>query len=126
MHELDNYVQGRVWRKILCEPAPDAESSSDLESESLLGNVTRVSQSPVPPGCSKLWKFWMLEMWGRSQKLVPKYNDRFTYTRVLHIVIAFLGPFSEFGVARGSFWNRGWRFRLRQLRENNIPPPSTS
>ena len=52
----------------------------------------------------------MLDIWGRSQSLVPRYNDRFRYTRVLFIVIAFLGPFSEFGVAHGSSWTRGWIF----------------
>ena len=62
IQELDNYVQGRIWQRILCGPAPDDESSSDSEPESLLGNIMRVSQSPVPRGCSKLWKFWMLEI----------------------------------------------------------------
>ena len=110
IQELDNYVQGRIWQRILCGPAPDDEWSSDSECESLLENIMRVSQSPVPPGCSKLWKFWMLEIWGRSQNLVPQYNDSFRYTRILYIVIAFLGPFSESWVAHGSSWNRGWRF----------------
>ena len=111
IRELDNWVQTRLWRKILCGPAPVVDSSSeDSESESLLHEIMRVSQRPEPPGCSKLWKFWILETWGRSQTLCPHYNDRFRYTRVLFIVIAFLGPFSEFGVAHGSSWNRGWRF----------------
>ena len=110
IRELDNSVQERIWRQILCGPAPIVDSSSDSESESFLENIMRVSQSQVPPGCSKLWKFWMLEIWGRSQNLVPQYNDSFRYTRVLYIVIAFLGPFSEFLVAHGSSWNRGWRY----------------
>ena len=110
IRELDNSVQERIWRRILCGPAPIVDSSSESDpDESFLENIIRVSQSPVPPGCSKLWKFWMLEIGGRSQTLVPRYNDSFRYTRVLYIVIAFLGPFSEFCVAHGSSWNRGWR-----------------
>ena len=66
--ELDNHVQGLIWRKFLCGPAPIADSSSDSEyDESFLERIIHVSQSPVPPGCSKLWKFWMLERRVRSQ-----------------------------------------------------------
>ena len=108
IRELDNHVQEKIWRKFLCGPAPIVDSSSESDpDESFLENIIRVSQWKVPPGCSKLWKFWMLEIGDRSQTLVPHYNDRFRYTRVLYIVIAFLGPFSEFCVAHGSYWNRG-------------------
>ena len=111
IRELDNHVQGRLWQQVLCGPAPIVFSSSVSESdESLLGSIIRVSQRQVPPGCSKLWKLWMLEIGDRSRTLVPQHNDHFRYTRVLYLVIAFLGPFSEFWVAHGSSWNRGWRF----------------
>ena len=111
IRELDNHVQERIWRKFLCGPAPIVDSSSESDpDESFLENIIRVSQRQVPPGCSKLWKFWMLEIGGRSQTLVPQYNDNFRYTRVLYIIIAFLGPFQQFWDAHGSSWNRGWRY----------------
>ena len=90
IHELDNHVQVRIWKRILCGLPPS--------------NLILLERS------GWLWKFWTLNVWGRSQKLVPQYNDNFRYTRVLYIVIACLGPFSEFWVAHGSSWNRGWRY----------------
>ena len=110
--EIDLYAQQEIWRNILCGPPPDelSESESDELSTTTLDYIMWISQTEYPPECSKLWKFWMLDIWGRSQSLVPRYNDRFKETRVLYIVIAFLGPFSEFGVVDGPFWTRGWIF----------------
>ena len=108
--EIDDSVQQRIWKHILCGPAPNGQSSSESEPDTVLDYIAWTGQKEYPPECSKLWKFWMLEMWGRSRNLVPRYNDSYRYERVLFIVIAFLGPFSEFMIGHGSSWTRGWIF----------------
>ena len=108
IRELDLHVQQYIWQTILCGPAVNGL----YEGQRLFDYWMYINQAEDPWECSKLWQFWMLDIpdLARSQNLVPRYNDHFRYTRVLFIVIAFLGPFSEFGVAHGPSWTRGWIF----------------
>ena len=98
IQEEDMRIQAEIWRRVL------------------LGTLVRHNERymtwSVPGGVSIFWKFWMLDVWSRrGQALIPRYNDRCKNNRVLCIIIAFLGPFSEFGLADGYRWHRGWCYR---------------
>ena len=103
IHDVDMNVQERIWRRILCGQVPDW-SSSDSDEDHWM-------QKRVPPGFSKFWKLWMLELKEDCRALVPQHHPIYLYHRPICVVIAFLGPFSDFGLADGSRWNRGWRYR---------------
>ena len=53
----------------------------------------------------------MLELKEGCRALVPPNGDcggfRYVYYRIISVVIAFLGPWRDFGVADGARWNRG-------------------
>ena len=53
----------------------------------------------------------MLELKEGCRALVPPNGDcggvRYVYYRIISVVIAFLGPWRDFGVADGPHWNRG-------------------
>ena len=66
---------------------------------------------PMPPGVSKFSRFWTLELKEGCRALVPLLgDDNIVYYQIISVVIAFLGPWRDFGVADGPHWNRG---RLR-------------
>ena len=50
----------------------------------------------------------MLELKEGCRALVPLIgDDNHVYYRIISVVIAFLGPWRDFGVADGPHWNRG-------------------
>ena len=108
IRELDLHVQQYIWQTILRGPSQNGLYPCQHCFEYWM----YINQEEDPWECSTFWQFWMMEIsdLARSQNLVPRYNDYFRYTRALFIVIAFLGPFSEFGVAHGPSWTRGWIF----------------
>ena len=109
-------VQQIIWKKVLVASSWKliiVESSSDESSdENVLTSIEKHSFTPVPPHVTRFWKLWMVYVWGAgTQRLIPRYNDGFRYHRVIFIVIAFLGPYTAFGMDDGYTWNRGWRYR---------------
>ena len=56
----------------------------------------------------------MLELKEGCRALVPLIGDDIVYYRIISVVIAFLGPWRDFGVADGPSWNRGGRYRESQ------------
>ena len=50
-------------------------------------------------------------MGGENIRVIPRYNDEVHYYRVIFIVIAFLGPYTAWGLRDGYTWNLGWRYR---------------
>ena len=61
----------------------------------------------LPDRVSKFWRLWMLELKEGCRALVPLIGDDIVYYRIISVVIAFLGPWRDFGVADGPHWNRG-------------------
>ena len=121
IHDVDMYVQNRIWRQVLCGPGlseflPSDESFS--ESEAKDDAYEYWMNKPMPPGVSKFWRFWMLELKEGCRALVPPNGDGggfgLVYYRIISVVIAFLGPWRDFGVADGPSWNRGSRYRESQ------------
>ena len=89
------------------------DSSSDESSDDDdLTSIEKYSFMHLPDYITRFWKLWRLDVWGPgTQTLIPRYNDDFHYYRVIFIVIAFLGPYTAFGLDDGYTWNRGWRYR---------------
>ena len=47
----------------------------------------------------------------RVRLSIRRHNDDFRHYRVIFIAIAFLGPYTAWGLKDGHTWNRGWRYR---------------
>ena len=73
---------------------------------------------PCPLEFPSSWRFWVLELKEGCRALVPPNGDcggvRYVYYRIISVVIAFLGPWRDFGVVDGPSWNRGSRYRESQ------------
>ena len=113
IHDLDICVQNRIWREVLCGPGIEEflesdESESEVDTEDDDNDYWMIK--PFPPGVSDFWRFWFLDLKESCRALVtPNGADG-----ILMVVIAFLGPWRDFGVADGPSWNRGWRYRESQ------------
>ena len=106
IHNVDMRVQNRIWREVLCGPGIEEflesdESESEVDTEDDDNDYWMIK--PFPPGVSDFWRFWFLDLKETCQVLVtPNGADG-----ILMVVIAFLGPWRDFGVADGARWNRG-------------------
>ena len=111
IREMDMKVQQSLWKRVLVASSLNfiiVESSSDENSDE--DGLTSIEKHSFRP--SRFWKLWWVDVWGSGiQTLIPRYNNAFRYHRVIFIVIAFLGPYSAFGLDDGKTWNRGWRYR---------------
>ena len=106
IRELDIYVQERIWLRVLLGPTPedsDSSSSEDDDDEYCIGRT-------MLPGIPDIWKLWVTELSQGCRALVPRHNDECVNRRPIMVILSFLGPFSDFGLADGSRWNRGWRW----------------
>ena len=104
--ELDKAVQAEIWLRVLWGPIPRYH----LARTNLLDALDPEFWIPwvTPPGTSKLFKFWMLELTTGCRELKRVYiNGPGLHARILCVIIAFLPPFSEFGLDDGIRWKRG-------------------
>ena len=105
--DIDMEVQQEIWLRVLKGPEP----SEDHLAPGVHACDPRFwIPWTTPPHISKLWKFWMLDLTKGCQSLVARQckHHRFDL-RIILVIIAFLGPFSEFGLDDGIYWKRGPR-----------------
>ena len=106
-------MQAEIWTRVLTGDAWKVDIGDIFDRiESEMEITERIMRLPLHDKVTKFWKLWLVNVWGpRTKKaLVPRYYDAFC-PRIINIVIAFLGQYSEFGLDHGSRWNRGWRYR---------------
>ena len=110
--EMDMEVQQRrIWMRVLCGDMSiaigleDSESDEDVEEN--------WSWRILPDGTTPFIKLWMVDVMNpfTAKALIPRFNDEYRLCRIIFIVTAYLGKFSEFGVVAGHYWTRGWRYR---------------
>ena len=106
IHNVDMRVQNRIWREVLCGPGIEEflesdESESEVDTEDDDNDYWMIK--PFPPGVSEFWRFLFLDLKESCQVLVTPLGA----DGILMVVIAFLGPWRDFGVADGARWNRG-------------------
>ena len=109
-------VQESLWKKVLVASTwklAHVDSSSDESSDDDdLTSIEKCSFMLLLDHVTRFWKLWRVDVWGPgTQTLIRRYNDGFRYYRVIYIVIAFLGPYTAWGLEDGRTWNRGWRYR---------------
>ena len=104
-HDLDMKVQIRIWTRVLRGPRPAACSWTPYSDPC---DPAFWYPWVCPPESSKLRKFWMLQMTKGCSALLRENSKMFCGRgRILCVIIAFLGTFSDFGLHDGIRWNRG-------------------